>query len=179
MARIAPLSTEKADASIARTLDQVKAKFGKVPNAISTFALSSSALNGYLGFATALGHGRLTARQREGIALAVSQVNGCQYCLSAHTFSGKAAGLTLEEIKQARVAESANPQDQAVVAFAAQVVKQRGNVSDADLTAARAAGLDDGLLVEIVANVALSTLTNYTNIVAGTDVDFPAVEVNL
>ena len=57
------------------------------------------------------------------------------------------------------------------------IVKQRGVLSDDDLKSAAAAGLDDGLVIEIVANVALNTLTNYTNHIAGTDIDFPVVSL--
>jgi alkylhydroperoxidase family enzyme len=56
------------------------------------------------------------------------------------------------------------------------VVRERGQVSPLDLQAAREAGLDDQDLLEVVANVAVNILTNYTNLVAGTVVDFPKVE---
>jgi alkylhydroperoxidase family enzyme len=61
------------------------------------------------------------------------------------------------------------------VRFAASIVTARGHVSDADLSAVRAAGFSDADIVEIVLNVALNTLTNYVNEVAKTDVDFPVV----
>jgi len=41
----------------------------------------------------------------------------------------------------------------------------------------RRAGLDDGLILEVIANIALNTLTNYTNHIADTTVDFPVVAV--
>jgi hypothetical protein len=48
----------------------------------------------------------------------------------------------------------------------------RGNVETA-----RKAGIDDGLMLEVIANVAVNTLTNYANELAGTEIDFPVVEV--
>lgn len=59
--------------------------------------------------------------------------------------------------------------------FAAKVARERGHVSDADIHAVKAAGYDDAQLVEIVEHVALKVLTNYVNLVAQTDIDFPVV----
>jgi alkylhydroperoxidase family enzyme len=59
------------------------------------------------------------------------------------------------------------------------VIQQRGLVDDADLVVAREAGVDDSLMVEIVANVALNTLTNYNNRLADTEIDFPVVQLEL
>ena len=71
----------------------------------------------------------------------------------------------------------ANALDDAIAGFARALVEQRGVVSaDAILTTA-ARGLDDSLILEVIANVALNTLTNYTNRIADTTVDFPVVAV--
>src|SRR5260370_32688082 len=88
MPRIAPIETAHADPGVKATLSAVKTKIGMVPNLFSTFAQSPAVLDGYLAFSDALGKGVLTAKQREIIALAVSQANECHYCLSAHTLSG-------------------------------------------------------------------------------------------
>lgn len=56
---------------------------------------------------------------------------------------------------------------------------QKGVLSDADLVGDRAAGVDDGLVIEANANVALNLLTNYTNHLAATYVDFPVVAVTM
>jgi alkylhydroperoxidase family enzyme len=57
------------------------------------------------------------------------------------------------------------------------VVNQRGVLSDSDLNEARSQGVSDPLIVEVIAHVALNTLTNYTNHIAATDIDFPVVEL--
>ena len=59
------------------------------------------------------------------------------------------------------------------------MVETRGQVSDADVAAARSAGLDDARIIEVIANVALNVLTNFTNNVALTDIDFPKVDIAL
>ncbi len=61
----------------------------------------------------------------------------------------------------------------AALPLSREIVDKRGQLSDRDIQLARQAGLTDGEIAE-VANVVLNIVTNYFNIVAGTDVDFPA-----
>lgn len=177
MARIQPIKRNEATGQLATTLDGVKAKIGMVPNLFGTFAQSPAVLNAYLGFSEALTHGHLTAKQREIIALAIGQTNSCQYCLSAHTLVGKGAGLSPEAIQEARKGGSADPLNDALAKLAVKIVDQRGVLSDADLNEARSNGVNDALIVEVIAHVALNTLTNYTNHIAATDIDFPVVQL--
>ena len=179
MTRIAPIDVTRADASLQATLTAVKSKIGMVPNLFTTFAQSPSVLTGYLGLNDALTHGVLTAQQREIIALAVAQANECHYCLSAHSLMGKGAGLSPDSIRKARQGTAESKIDNAVAVFALRVVELRGKVSDADLSSAREAGLTDAHIVEVIANVVINILTNYTNNVAQTDIDFPKVAVTL
>lgn len=177
MPRIKPIDTAHGDAGVQATLAAVKAKIGMVPNLFATFAHSPAVLNGYLGLSETLAKGTLNGKQREIIALAVAQANSCHYCLSAHTAIGKGAGLSPEGIMAARQGKAHDPVDHAVAVFARRLVETRGQVTDADLAAARSAGLGEPHIVEVIANVAMNVLTNYTNSVALTDIDFPVVEL--
>lgn len=121
--------------------------------------------------------GSLPAQTRERIALAVAQINGCNYGLSAHTYLGKhLAKLDDAEIAANRHGSSNDPKADAAVRFAAKVVRESGHVGDADLWAVRMAGYDDAQIVEIVQHAALNTWTNYINEVAETEIDFPVVD---
>lgn len=177
MARIQPINRNQATGQLATTLDNVKSKIGVVPNLFSTFAQSPAVLNAYLAFSEALTHGHLTAAQREVIALAVGQTNSCQYCVSAHTLLGKGAGLSPEAIREARNGSSDDPLNDALAKLAIKIVQQRGVLSDANLSEARTNGVADALIVEVIAHVALNTLTNYTNHIAATEIDFPVVQL--
>ncbi len=157
-------------------LDAVQAQVGSVPNLFRLVATSPQALEGYLGLSGALGKGALPAATRERIALAVAEVNGCGYCLSAHTYFGKnLARLDDAEIAANRMGASNDQKADAAVRFAAKVAQARGHVSDADFDAVRAAGYSDAQIVEIVQHVALNVWTNYFNNVFQTEVDFPVV----
>lgn len=176
MSRIAPVSSN-ADSKVTATLSQVEKSLGMIPNLYATLGNAPVALDGYLALSKTLSRGRLTARQREIVALAVSQRNECSYCLSAHTAIGKSAGLDDDAVLKARRGEGNDPFDAALASFAKTIVRKRGHVSDEEIASAREAGIDDGLVMEIVANVALTTLTNYANEVADTQIDFPLVQV--
>jgi uncharacterized peroxidase-related enzyme len=136
---------------------------------------SPAALEGYLGLNGALGRGKLDAKTRERVALAVAQANGCDYCLAAHTYLGKnVAKLDDAEIAKNRAGGSSDAKADAAVRFAVRVVSQRGHVGDDDVRSVREAGYSEAEIVELVLHVALNTLTNYVNNVATTVVDFPA-----
>ena len=177
MSRIAiPASVDAAPAASRPFLDAVNKQLGSVPNLFRLVATSPASLEGYLGLFGALGKGQLPAPTRERIALAVAQINGCDYCLSAHTYLGKnLAKLDDAEITANRNGASNDPKADAAVKFAATVTRERGHVNDAALQSVRAARYDDAQILEIVLHVALNTLTNYVNEVAKTDVDFPVV----
>lgn len=173
MPRIQPVKTETATPAAAEILANVKKKMGAVPNLISTMATSPAVANAYLSFSAALGSGDLPASLRERIALTVGQGNECDYCLSAHTMLGKNAGLSEEDVVEARQGTASDSKQAAAVEFARKLVDNRGNVSDDDLALVRDAGYDDGEIAEIVANVALNIFTNYFNHVADPEIDFP------
>jgi uncharacterized peroxidase-related enzyme len=176
MPRIDAPTVETAPAASQPQLAAVKKQLGVVPNLFRTIAHSPAALEGYLSLNGALAKGSLDAATRERIALAVAEFNGCGYCLAAHTYIGKnVAKLSDSEIESNRRGRSSDAKADAAVVFAAKVISARGHVSEADLSAVRAAGLTEADIIEIIAHVALNTLTNYVNEVAGTIVDFPAV----
>ncbi len=178
MSRIpTPATIEAAPASAQPQLEAVKKQLGVVPNLFRLVANSPAALEDYLSMSGALGKGALPAPTRERIALAVAQVNGCGYCLSAHSYLGKnLAKLSDAEIAANRHGGSLDPKADAAVRFAVKVTRERGHVSDADVQAVRVAGYDDAQIVEIVQHVALNTWTNYINEVAQTEIDFPVAQ---
>ncbi len=177
MSRIPTAASIEASAPAAQPLlEAVKRQLGSVPNMFRLIGTSPAGLEGYLGLNGALGKGQLDARTRNRIALTVADVNGCDYCLSAHTYLGKnIAKLDDAEMAQNQHATSSDPKAAAALAFAAQLVRERGHVSEADVRAVKDAGYTDAQLVEIVLHVALNTLTNYVNTALATDIDFPKV----
>ncbi|WP_304168383.1 carboxymuconolactone decarboxylase family protein [Phenylobacterium aquaticum] len=175
MSRIVLPARDAAPAASQPLLDAVEKQLGVVPNLFKLAALSPAALTGLTSLSGALGKA-LDVKTRERIALAVAQVNGCDYCLSAHAYlAANLAKLDLGEISLARQGRSGDAKADAAVAFAAKIARARGHVADADIATVRAAGFTDAQIVEITALVAENFLTNFLNNVAETEIDFPVL----
>jgi len=175
MSRIAIPNLDDSPEGSKDGLAAVHSQLGVVPNLFRLIGSSPAVLSGFLGFSGAL-RKTLDVKTRERIALAVAQVNGCDYCLSAHTYLGlHLAKLSPEEIAQNRNGTSGDAKANAAVVFAHKVAKERGHISDADLAEVRIVGFHDSEIVEIIALVAENSFTNYLNEAAKTDIDFPAV----
>jgi uncharacterized peroxidase-related enzyme len=152
-------------------LDGIGAQFGFVPSMFQTLVLEVvTSLQSTLARV-------LDAKTRHTIALAVSEANGCEYCLAIHSYvSSQLGGMSHEDIDLARSGSSTDPRRAAVAHFAQQVVDTRGKVSDADLAAVRGAGYTDAQILAIVTVTVQFLLTNFLNNVNRTEVDIPKID---
>jgi uncharacterized peroxidase-related enzyme len=178
MSRLKIPTREAAPVASQGLLEAVQKQLGVLPNMFRLLGQSPAALQGFLGLNGALGKA-LDVRTRERIALAVAQINSCDYCLSAHTYLGlNLAKIDAAEITLNRKGASQDAKASAAVAFAAKVVKSRGKVAAADIRAVKDAGYSEAQIIEIVAVVAENVFTNFINNVAETDIDFPVVSAS-
>jgi uncharacterized peroxidase-related enzyme len=175
MSRLATPSDDEIDASARGVLDRVSAQFGFVPNMFRTLASNPTVLDLVMTMQSKT-RTVLDAKTRHSIALAVSEANGCDYCLAIHTYSSSELGdMSGEDIDLARIGSSTDPKRAAAARFAQRVVENRGQVSDADLSDVRSAGYTDPQILAVVTLVVQYLLTNFINNVNQTDVDIPAV----
>jgi uncharacterized peroxidase-related enzyme len=175
VSRISIPNPESAPEGSKPLLEAVHKKLGVVPNLFRVAALSPAALEGLLSLNGALAK-TLDVKTRERIAIAIAEANGCDSCLSAHTYLGlNLAKITPEDAALARKGASTDVKAAAAVRFAVEVAKGRGGVSDANLAAVKQAGFTEAQIVEIVALVAENVFTNFLNKVAQTDIDFPVL----
>ncbi|WP_299156408.1 carboxymuconolactone decarboxylase family protein [uncultured Tenacibaculum sp.] len=174
--RIETLNPETITGKSKELFDTVQNKLGFIPNLIKVFGNSPATLQSYLSLGDLTASGNFSNKFREQLALAIAEENECNYCLSAHTAIGKMNGLTEAETAQNRQGISVDAKVQAGLNFAQSVTKNRGKVSSEEIAAAKAAGYNDGDILEIVLNVVSNTLTNYVNHIAETEIDFPEVE---
>ena len=173
MQRLEAISPDSATGKTKELMDVVQSKYGMVPNLTRTLANSPAALETYLGFG-ALDKGSLAPSLREQIALTVGELNGCDYCVAAHTAIGKMVGLSDEQTIDSRRATAGDSKEEAALQFAKAVVEKRGSVTDVDVAKVRGAGYSDEDVTEIVTHVAKNIFTNYFNHVAEIEIDFPA-----
>jgi uncharacterized peroxidase-related enzyme len=176
MNTIQQLDPAQATGKTKQLFDAIQSQLTFVPNLYRVVGNSPAALEGQLALNAALSKGVLHAGVREQIALAVAEINGCAYCLSAHTLLGSRHGLTSEDLLAARRASSTDEKTDAILKLARAITLQRGHISSGELQSARDAGLTDAEIVEVLHHVALNILTNYINNVANTVIDFPEVK---
>ena len=80
MSRIATPAIADTPAASQLLLDGVKKQLGIIPNLFRVIGNSPAALQGHLDLHGALSKGKLSAATRERIAIAVAELDGCDYC---------------------------------------------------------------------------------------------------
>src|SRR6267378_2672963 len=170
MLRLTAIQTNGATSELKRL------RLKEEPNFFHLLANSPASLRAYLRADAALVRGQLTPRQRQQVALAVAEINGSSYSLSAHYDTGKSLGLTHQEMQLARNAAAVDPKADTMLRFTRAVVLQRGDISDEDFQALGKAGFTDAQIIEIVANIALNIFSNYFSSMARTEMDFQLLQ---
>src|SRR6201998_3213821 len=178
MATFVPVQPDSATGKAAELLAQVQKSLGQTPNMTKVMANSPALLKSWLALSGAVAGGTLPAPVRAPLAISTAQLNGCEYCLSAHTYIGaNIAKVEPAELDSARKGQSNDSHVAARLKLANATAENAGDVDDADIEAAREAGVTDEEIGEIVANLALNILTNYFNVLAHVDNDWPAVSL--
>jgi uncharacterized peroxidase-related enzyme len=151
--------------------DHLHKALGFVPNLYATVAYSPNGLERYLAYQNA--KTSLNNKEKEAVNLVVSEVNGCQYCLSAHTVLGKMNGFSEEETLRLRAGHATDAKLSALVALAQEVTANKGHVSPATLSNFFAAGYDKGNLVDVILQVSDKVAMNYLHNLTEVPIDFP------
>jgi len=174
MPRLNTVTPQNATGEVKEVFDELTKRMGKVINIFQGMGNSAAALQAYLSMSGALAKGHLSPEDREVIYLAVSEDNGCHYCVSAHTAIAKKTGMSEDEIVAARRFGAPDERRQALLAFVRRVIDTKGHVADEDIAAVREAGYSDGQIAESIGYIGLATFSNLFNHVHDTALDFPA-----
>ncbi len=155
-----------------KIFDNLENKLGMVPNIYATYAYSDNALGRYMSFAN--GKTSLSTKEKEVVNLVVSQINGCSYCLAAHTQLAKMNGFTDDQILQIRNGGADfDKKLDALAKLASEITKNRGIIEDEQLANFFDAGFSRENLVDLVLAVADKTATNLLHNITDIPVDFP------
>jgi AhpD family alkylhydroperoxidase len=135
MPRIAIPKREDARAESKPILDNVDKMLGFVPNLHRLMSISPKAPSGWATLMGSLAK-TLDVKTRDGIALAVSEADRCDYCLAAHSFVAGRPGQNPGGRNRAEQGgRSSDPKRHAAVAFTKALIETRGKVSDAQFAA--------------------------------------------
>jgi AhpD family alkylhydroperoxidase len=156
-----PQSAPEASQDALRGLER---NIGFIPNLAAVIAGSPTAIGAFVGLQTSLRGSTLTGLERELVGITVSRHNRCEYSLAAHSTFARAQGADEETLTALLAGEPLpDPRLQALHAFTGELLERRGH---ADPT-----GISPGQALEVIAQVAYTTLANYSADVAGTPID--------
>lgn len=177
MSRLHTQPVADATGQAAALFSGIRKAVGRVPNAYADIGSNSPiALEAMLALDGAIGKGSLSKKEVELIKLAVSQENGCDYCVAAHTFVGEHAGLDQESILGARFGGyTQQPRHEVLTRFVRELVATKGTLPATSVKELQGAGYSDQQIVDTLLVVASITFTNAFNRVNDTTLDFPAI----
>lgn len=155
--------------------DNLEKMVGFVPNLYATYALNDTALGDYLALQNR--KSTLSAKEREIINLAVSEINQCYYCLSAHTVIGKMNGFTDEQIIEIRRAEvTFNEKYAALANYVKSAVINRSKPSEEAIESLFNAGYSEANLVDIIMVIGDKMISNFIHGTTNVPIDFPQAQ---
>lgn len=164
MARINPVDPSFVDSQVETIFSEIQKTFGRIPNLFKTYARHPPLLEtNWHKIKRILLEGLLSRKTKEAIALLVSQDNGCQYCVAAHTGALKMIGISDEEIERisARLEEpDFSPLERALISFARRANAAPHKVTDEEFQVLKAVGASDAEIVEALGVMEIFTAFN-------------------
>jgi len=152
--------------------DALQKGLGMVPNLYAVLAHNDTALGDYLTLQNR--RSTLRAKEREVINLVVSQVNGCRYCLAAHTAIGRMVGFTDEQILEIREGSASfDAKLHALAEFVRETTLTRGHPDGRYTDALLAAGYSEANIIDIIVVIGDKMITNFLHGVTQVPIDFP------
>lgn len=157
-----------ASKGAAEVLAKVKERYGFIPNLGAYVAESPLVLDAVLNLGAAFDKATLTPQEQQIVLLTVSTLHGCSYCKTVHRALGRMAEVDAALLKAVVNMQSLPDRKlNALRDFTRKVVEERGWVKNSDVQEFLTAGYTKAQVFEVVMGVALKTLTNYSNHLAG------------
>ncbi len=140
-------------------------KLGFVPNVFKAYAFDNTKLRAFLLMSDdlMLGDSGLSKLEREMIAVAVSSVNHCHYCLTSHgaAVRQRAKDPEMGELMvQNYRAADLPPRQKAMLDFSVRLTEAPDKIEEADREALRKAGFNDRDIWDIAAVAAFYNMSN-------------------
>ena len=149
MHRIMLTDPKAATGVVSEIFGEITKTFGMVPNLFRAYANHPDLFKAnWEKHKAIMVRGELSRKTKESIALAISDANGCQYCVAAHTMALKMLKVTKEEIENIKRLELHDERESAIVNFAFKAGTDPHHVTDQDLTRLRDLGFSDKQILE-------------------------------
>ena len=153
-------------------LENIEKAFGFVPNLMGNMAEAPAILEAYMTLSGIFKKTDLSETERQVILITSNRLNGCKYCMAAHTATSLKAGVPQDVLDSLRDnTPIADPKLEALRQFSIVMVESRGWPSQADAEAFLAAGYTQQNMLEVILGTGLKVLSNYTNHITQTTLD--------
>jgi uncharacterized peroxidase-related enzyme len=152
--------------------------YGFLPNLLRGMATSPALLEGYMTLAGIFNKTDLTETERQVILMTSNRLNGCVYCMAAHTAISSGAGVPSDVVSALRDGTAiADARLEALRLFTVKIVESRGWPTADDVQRLLAAGYSAQTMLEVILGTSLKVMSNYTNHVVQTPLD-PAFQAH-
>jgi alkylhydroperoxidase family enzyme len=155
-------------------LQQLQSAFGMIPNIAGAMATSPVLMNSLVGLFGNVHGGSFTEAQVQIVLLTDAVTNRSAWAVAFHTALAIKEGVDpadVEAIRKGRL-----PKDAKLAALsdlARTMIEKRGRLNDQDVDRFLAAGFSKDHLLEVIAAVAASTITNYTGSITKPPLEAP------
>lgn len=165
---------ETAPAAAKPFLEGAQGKYSFVPNLLGTMAEAPVMLEAYMTLAGIFGKSDFSETEQQIILMTNNRLNGCKYCMAAHSTISQMSGVPADVIQALRNGSTiADTKLEALRQFATAMNETRGNPTPADIDAFLSAGYSKQHILEVIVGTAFKVMSNYTNHIAETEVDAP------
>lgn len=166
---------DQVEESAQNIFDNLEEQLGMVPNIYATIGYNANVFQQYMNFDSSVGTS-FSNKEKEAIKLAVSEVNGCSYCLAAHTAVAKQSGFSEEETIKLRSGEIEDEKLNLFTRMAREIAENAGKIQEETRDAFFELGYTEKELVDFTAVVLGITFTNYIHNATEIPVDFPEAQ---
>ncbi len=174
MVDFVPHSIETVPERSGPGLRAAEQKLGFIPNMMGVLAESPAALDAYQAVQGAFATSSFTTAEQHFLALVISVVNGCTYCVPVYSGLSAKSGIDQKVIDAVRDGGPINDERLSVLRdFTIAVIEKRGRVGEQELDAFLAAGFTKAQVLEVIIAAAYKLISNYTNHIA----DIPLVDL--
>jgi AhpD family alkylhydroperoxidase len=148
-------------------LEQVQQAFGVIPNLAAVISNSPKLVTAFAAVFQQVHSSSFTEQEIQVVLLTDAVANSCAYAVAFHTALALKAGVSSEETDAIRA--RLVPRDRrfaALSTLAKTLIEKRGHLSEQELDTFLAAGFTREQILEVIAIVAASTITNYAGTIA-------------
>ena len=172
-------TVESAPEASKATLEATQKGYGFLPNLFGVMASSPALVEAYASLSKIFGKSSFSPTEQQIVLLATSELNGCTYCMAAHSVVAQMSKVPADVIEALRAGQPlADSKLEALRQLTVAIVETRGWPSADVVKAFHDAGYSEAQYLEVVLGIGLKTLSNYTNHAASTPLDdnFQAAE---